>query len=273
MPKTLLTLENQAFIKENYKTKCATEMAKIIGVSGQVVRLFMNKNNVPQNKQLWIDYRSKNQTKDYSKDLAFIKENYPKYDGKTLAKMMKISSLKIYELAREAGFSDLIEQRKQNTLIKPGTEPPNKGKKWDDWMSIEKQENVLKTTFKKGNKPHNTKPFGSVRLSEKGYLLMKTKEIHKNKNFVPIHHLIYESFHEPIGEKELVRFKNGNKFDLNPDNLEKVSMAQNGIINKFNDKYIAKKYDLELNPETKKLTETIRNSKLINHELNRKSTV
>jgi hypothetical protein len=273
MPKTLLSLENQDFIKENYKTKSAVEMAKIIGVSGQVVRLFMKKNNLPQNKQLWIEYRTKNQLKDYSKDLEFIKDNFPKYDGKTLAKMMKISSVKIYELAREAGFSDLIEQRKKQTRIQPGSVPPNKGKKWDDWMSKEKQENVLKASFKKGNKPYNTKPFGNVRLSKEGYLLMKTKEIHKNRNFVPIHHLIYESFHGPINDKELIRFKNGNKYDLNPDNLEKVSMAQNGIINKFNDKSIAKKYKLELNPETKKLTETIRNSKLINHELNRKSTV
>lgn len=274
MPVVKFTKEIEAYVMANYHHMCGAEMAVHLGVRKDLITVNMRKLNLKSPKELWIKYRAKNQKKDYSKDLAFIKENFPKYDGKTLAKMMKISSIKIYQLAREAGFSDLIEQRKKQTRIQAGNVPPNKGKKWDDFLSKEKQEKIKAAThFQKGGLPHNTKPFGSVRLGKDGYLIIKTKEIHKNRNFVPIHHLIYESFYGPIGEKEIVRFKNGNKYDLNPDNLEKVTMAQHLIINRFNDESIAKKHGLIVNEEVKKLTQNIRTSKLLQHEINRKSAV
>ena len=46
-----------------------------------------------------------------------------------------------------------------------GQEPPNKGKKWDEFMSPEGQEASKKTQFKKGQIPHNGgAPVGELRI-------------------------------------------------------------------------------------------------------------
>ena len=104
----------------------------------------------------------------------------------------------------------------------------NKGKKWNDYMSKEKQEKSLKTTFKKGNVPHNHKPIGYERISVDGYIEIKVKEpnIFKLK-----HRVIWEEHFGSIPNGYNVIFKDRNKLNLDINNLALVSKAQMLILN------------------------------------------
>lgn len=58
----------------------------------------------------------------------------------------------------------------QNSRFKKGNESFNKGKKLEDYLAECKIEKIKETSFKKGNKPHNTKPEGhqSIRTDKRG---------------------------------------------------------------------------------------------------------
>lgn len=112
-----------------------------------------------------------------------------------------------------------------------GHESFNKGKKWDEYMSKEKQEMCRKTTFKKGNIPSNSVPIGTERLSKDGCLEVKIKNGNLNKNWKYKHRLIYEKNFGKIPKGYNVVFADGNKLNLEPNNLILVSDAELLIMN------------------------------------------
>ena len=118
-----------------------------------------------------------------------------------------------------------------------GHKTHNKGKKWDEYMSKEKQENCRKTTFKKGNIPKNHRIVGSERISKDGYIEIKVAEPNKWKYK---HRVIYEKYYGKIPKGYNVIFLDGNKQNLDISNLKVISKHDNLIMNennlRFNDK-------------------------------------
>lgn len=104
-----------------------------------------------------------------------------------------------------------------------GSVPMNKGKKWDDYMSKEAQERSSKTTFKKGIIPHNHKPVGYERINVDGYVEIKVKEpnVFKLK-----HRAVYEQLNGPIPNGCNVIFADGNRMNLDPNNLILVTKKE-----------------------------------------------
>ncbi len=104
----------------------------------------------------------------------------------------------------------------------------NKGKKWDEFMSKKGQEKSRQTTFKKNNIPHNHKPVGYERVNVDGYREVKVKEpdIFKLK-----HRIIYEQSKGPIPAGCNVVFADGDKNNLNPDNLILVTKSEMLVMN------------------------------------------
>lgn len=88
-----------------------------------------------------------------------------------------------------------------------------------------------KTSFKKGNKPHNWKPSGSQRISKDGYIEVKTGEPGK---WEQLHVLSWLSKRGKIPNGYCVAFKNGDKSDVSIENLELISRNENLQINKLN---------------------------------------
>lgn len=107
--------------------------------------------------------------------------------------------------------------------------PDNKGKKWNDYMSEKAQEKSRRTTFKKGNIPHNHKPIGYERINVDGYIEVKTKE---PDVFQLKHRLIYEREYGLIPNDCNVVFADGNKLNLEPKNLILVTKSEMLIMNK-----------------------------------------
>lgn len=104
--------------------------------------------------------------------------------------------------------------------FKKGTVPHNKGKK----MPSEVYEKVKGTMFKKHNVPHNHREVGSERISKDGYIEIKTKEPNK---WELKHRVVYRDFYkDDIKRNEVVIMLDGNKLNLSPENLQKITRAE-----------------------------------------------
>ena len=115
----------------------------------------------------------------------------------------------------------------------PGHKPFNKG--------VKGTRVSVATEFKKGNKPANHMPVGSERINGDGYLDVKVREPNK---WVGKHRIIYEQKNGPIPKGDVIIFADGNKRNLDPTNLLKVSRKELIVMNRskliFNDKDLTK---------------------------------
>ena len=108
--------------------------------------------------------------------------------------------------------------------FKKGHVPWNKGKHTEPHgRSIEKQ-------YKPGNIPPNWKPVGSERINRDGYIEIKVAERNKWKLK---HRYIWEKAHGPIPADCIVTFKDGNKRNLDIENLAMITKAENCKMNHF----------------------------------------
>ena len=108
--------------------------------------------------------------------------------------------------------------------FKKGRVPYNKGKKMPPY--VYKKANP--TMFKKGNIPKNHRELGSERINKDGYIEIKIEEPNK---WELKHRYIYKSMYGNIPTGYKVIFADGNKQNLDLDNLILVSPAEQLIIN------------------------------------------
>jgi len=111
----------------------------------------------------------------------------------------------------------------------------NKGKTWDEYMSKKGQENSKKTWFSstdRSKQNSNNKPFPlfSERIDVDGYTLIK---IENPSKWVFKHKWLYEQYHNcKVPKGFVVTFLDGNKQNLDINNLAMISQNQNKIMNK-----------------------------------------
>lgn len=84
------------------------------------------------------------------------------------------------------------------------------------------------TQFKKGNRPHNARPVGSERVTRDGYIEIKVAEPNK---WELKHRVVWEELHGPIPDGNLIVFRDGDKLNLDPDNLVMISKSVNARLN------------------------------------------
>lgn len=164
-------------------------------------------------------------------EIEFLKQNVP---GRTLKEFQRLFNEKFNLNVSEQS----IENAKRRYNIKSGLTggqfckghtPANKGKKWSEYMSKEGQESSLRTTFKKGNIPHNHRPVGSERITKDGYIEIKVQEPNKWKLK---HRMLYEKEYGVIPKGHKLIFADGNKLNLDLDNLILVSSSEELIMNR-----------------------------------------
>lgn len=111
--------------------------------------------------------------------------------------------------------------------FKKGRTPYNKGKKWDEYMSPEGQERSRQTTFSENNKPHNLRRVGDQSKTTDGYHItkIKSKGIQRER-WQFTHRLIWEKANGPIPEGKLVEFADGDRDNLDINNLILVDRAE-----------------------------------------------
>lgn len=129
-----------------------------------------------------------------------------------------------FKRSESSGRHNLIEGGKKFRYT-PGHTPFNKGKE----MPAEIYEKVKATMFKKGNRPHNWKPDGSIverkdaDKSGRVYLYYKVRD----SKWILYHNKVWIDHNGPIPKGSLIRFIDGNTRNCDISNLEMVSMKEN----------------------------------------------
>ena len=129
-----------------------------------------------------------------------------------------------FKQSESSGRTNLIEGGKK-FRFKKGNVPFNKGKE----MPAETYEKVKATMWKKGNRPHNWRPDGSIverkDTDQNGrvYLYYKVSD----SNWILYHNKVWIEHNGPIPKKSIVRFIDGNTRNCDISNLEMVSMRDN----------------------------------------------
>ena len=129
-----------------------------------------------------------------------------------------------FKQSESSGRHNLIEGGKK-FRFKKGNVPFNKGKE----MSTEVYEKVKATMFKKGNRPHNWKPDGTIverkDTDQNGrvYLYYKVRD----SKWILYHNKVWIDQNGPIPKKSIVRFIDGNTRNCDISNLEMVTMKDN----------------------------------------------
>ena len=180
--------------------------------------------------------------------LAQCIKDYPTTLSSELAKRYNCSIYKINNISTKYGLKKDIEfiaevarknmQREDHPAkqywIKKNTAPPNKGKKQTEYMTPEAIAKTAKTRFKKGNTPHNHKSVGYQRITQDGYIEVKTEEpnIFKLK-----HRLVWEKEFGEIPAGNNIQFKDGNRLNCELENLYIITRADQVNINNSINRY------------------------------------
>jgi hypothetical protein len=169
-----------------------------------------------------------------------IRQRYPFEPTKKIADDLGLSESSVYNRAFAMGIKkDPVYLRSTQfppgylggkaTQFQKGKAPPNKGQK----MSKDLYQKVAKTMFKKGNKPMNTQPIGTIHQrsdkSGKMYLYIKLAD----SNWQLLNRYTWEQYHGPIPKGLIVAYKDGNYLNNDINNLmlltKKENMARNTI--------------------------------------------
>lgn len=179
------------------------------------------------NRQFWTDEELKILTELYPKTTAKdIAERLNKKEGSVYNKAFVLGLKKDEDFKRETSRQMALKNG-SNSRFKKGLIPFNKGKKIEEYLPPEKIEKLKKTSFKKGNIPHNTKYDGYERISKDGYVEVRVAP----GKFALKHRLIWEEHFGSIPKGKIIIFKDGDKTNLDISNLEMIDREENAIRN------------------------------------------
>jgi hypothetical protein len=166
-------------------------------------------------------------------EIELLKEHYSDKTIKQLCEIINRSQKSIYSQANLLGLKKSYEHMQMlkkndaeniqklgfNFRFKKNDTPWNLGAK--GYMGGNA------TSFKKGNKPHNTKQVGDTIINKDGFLLVKIAD----KKWIRKEILIWEEVNGKIPKGHVVRVINPalNKYDIN--NLMLISFAENMKLN------------------------------------------
>lgn len=153
----------------------------------------------------------------------------------------------IKQKARRLGIS---YQGEHKGHFKKGMIPWNKGKP----MSPEYSAKCAPYRFGKGHKPANTKYDGAISKSQ-GYWQIRISE----GNWVALNRWIYQNYYNvSLTSQDVIKFKDGNRDNLNIDNLQRVSRCKNLLLNNPKTSYMSEEL-MEVIETYNKLKKTINN--------------
>jgi len=174
--------------------------------------------NILAKRKVWTD-----------EEKAALIKRYPDERAADLAVLFGCSISVIYGKAKSLGLtkSDTFKSsaasgrldgvRGSETRFQKGQTSWNKGKPCPSPAAS------VKTQFKPGQRPHNYVPVGTTVVSTTGYLKTKVEEPNKWKF---THQLNWELVHGPIHKGMMLIFKNGDRMNCDPSNLELITREE-----------------------------------------------
>ena len=161
-----------------------------------------------------------------SEQEVFVESTYKNHSRQATFDLFDQRWPDIYTLSK---LVSLIKRRKWTTTesghYKPGNRPWSAGKK------IGTSGRTAQTQFKRGNVPLNTKHLGHERLHKGGYVLIQVAEENPQTGYKHRyrlkHRVLWEQQHGPIPQGKLLRSRDGDKANCDPDNWVLLSRAEN----------------------------------------------
>jgi hypothetical protein len=237
MGKTVITPEKEKFILNNYLKIPSRQIAKEIAVSKTAVLRFLKRKNLAVPLSSIVEWRKRKlMSKPYTEaEKKFIIDNIASLSIKDLAAKLKRCNAKIRHVILELDLRHIVEARKRASQIQPGSVPPNKGKKINEYMNAEQIAIFKSNQYKKGSIPHNALPDGSEvqRVYKSGKTYTKVK-VPGERKLVLKHRFIWETIHKKkVPHRHKITFKDGDTTNFAADNLDCISyeaqMIQNSI--------------------------------------------
>lgn len=170
------------------------------------------------------------------KENKMLRRLYADHHTKDIAKQLDRTMSGTYGQAKKLGLSKsqaflkkFCRMQKGSQIgkdcrFKPGQIPPNKGKKMPGYAPGR----MAQTQFKKGQRPRNTVPIGTIVKNTDGYLRIKVADVPESiagkggssTNWEFIHRQIWEAAHGPIAPGHRIWWKDGNHDNNALENLE-----------------------------------------------------
>jgi len=204
-------------LREQYPTADLDVLAKELGVTKNAVKTKAVIIGVKRATRYWVWTEERK---------TILIELYPEHTNREIAEILGVSESSINAQAFILNLfksEDFHRRKREAGMFKKGDTPPNKGKKWGEFMSLKSQENSRKTTFQKGHKPPNHKPVGYQRITVDGYIEVKTQEPNV---FNLKHRLIWEAHNGPIPKGHNIQFRDKNPLNCTIENLYMISRSK-----------------------------------------------
>lgn len=181
---------------------------------------------------------------------ALLRKRYPDEKTADLARALGLSALRVSQHATVLGLRKsaaylaspaACRLRRGDEIGKAyrfpkGHVPANKGLRRPGWAPGRMAETQFKKGSMTGAARAKYKPIGAERICRDGYLERKITDAGdtnaaRQRRWVAVHRLVWESVHGPIPPRHVVRFKPGMHTtvarEITADKLEMVSLADN----------------------------------------------
>ena len=163
-------------------------------------------------------------------EIEYLKKHWETKTGYEIAAHLHRHPSSVYGKGKQI-FSKVktkvFRAKKTNpAAFKKGHVPWNKGKKGLQ---------TPVTKFKKGHIPWHTKPIGSITKRKGGSGVYNFIKIDEHQ-WELLHHIIWKKHHGEIPKGHIVRFKDGNRDNVDISNLECISKGKHGERNLCHEK-------------------------------------
>lgn len=207
--------------------------------TAQSMKAFRGNHGYRNGKKQWTKEEYwKYQTRYPQGMYEFIRDNSWNVSSKDMAEMVN-------EKFGTSFTPTMIKQFRQRHGIKSGLtgwyqrghEPGNKGKKLEEYVGEERAAEIKKrisaTQFKKGDRPVNEMPVGSIVVNSDGYKLRKkqmTGSLWERWEF--LHRAVWVEHHGEIPDGMMVSFRDSDPLNCDIDNLMLISKSENARLNR-----------------------------------------
>lgn len=159
----------------------------------------------------------------------FLKDNYMQVPAASMSRMLGRSKSAAPQRMKVLGLivpEGIIEQFKQDSRLKKGNCPFNKGKRQPEFMSSLAIERTKGTRFSKGQCPHNTKSDFDISVrTDKTGITYKYIRISLGK-WVPFHRYTWQQVNGEIPKGRKLVFKDANSLNCELGNLELLTAGE-----------------------------------------------
>lgn len=224
--KTVVTPEKEKYIRQNYLKKPSRDLAADLNISKTAILKFLKRSGLEVPAQVVTDWRKRKAVPRpfTDEENQYIIDNIETLSTKVIALKLKRCKSKVRHQAKKLGLEHILIRKSIESRIKPGTTPPKKGKKLEEFMKPDTLAKFKANMFKKGNIPHNALPEGSetYRKDSKGniYTLIKLPGARKLKYK---HVYLWEKHNGNVPKGFNVVFKDCNTQNCVIENLECIS--------------------------------------------------